>query len=33
MCKSYLIYYRLRPKEQVIEIMDFWHTARREPLL
>jgi plasmid stabilization system protein ParE len=31
LCKSYLIYYRLRPKEQVIEIMDFWHTARREP--
>jgi plasmid stabilization system protein ParE len=29
--KSYLVYYRLHPKEQVIEIMDYWHTARREP--
>ncbi len=31
LCKSYLIYYRLRSEEQVIEIMDFWHSARREP--
>ena len=29
LCKPYLIYYRLHPKEQVIEIMDFWHSARR----
>jgi len=31
LCKSYFIYYRLRRKEQVIEIMDYWHSARREP--
>jgi plasmid stabilization system protein ParE len=30
-CKSYYIYYRVRRKEQAIEIMDFWHSARREP--
>jgi toxin ParE1/3/4 len=33
LCKSYFIYYRLRRDEQVIEIMDYWHSARREPLL
>ncbi len=31
LCKSYYIYYRLRRKEQVIEVMDYWHSARREP--
>jgi plasmid stabilization system protein ParE len=30
LCKPYLIYYRLRPEEKVIEIMDFWHSARRD---
>ncbi len=30
LCKPYLIYYRLRPQERVIEIMDFWHSARRD---
>lgn len=30
LCKPYLIYYRLRREEQVIEVMDFWHSARRE---
>jgi toxin ParE1/3/4 len=29
-CKPYPIYYRRREGEQVIEIMDFWHTARRD---
>jgi plasmid stabilization system protein ParE len=29
--KPYFIYYRVRRNEQVIEIMDFWHSARREP--
>jgi len=33
LCKSYYIYYRVRQKEQVIEIMDYWHSARRERLL
>jgi len=33
LCKSYFIYYRVRGEEQVIEIMDFWHSARREPQL
>ena len=31
LCKSYFIYYRLRREEQVIEIMDYWHSARRDP--
>jgi plasmid stabilization system protein ParE len=30
LCKPYLIYYRLRQDDQVIEIMDFWHAARRD---
>jgi plasmid stabilization system protein ParE len=30
LCKSYYIYYRVRRKE-TIEIMDYWHAARREP--
>lgn len=30
LCKPYLIYYRLRRDKQLIEIMDFWHTARRD---
>ena len=33
LCKSYYLYYRLQRKEQTIEIMDYWHSARREPLL
>lgn len=31
LCKSHYIYYRLERKEQVIEIMDYWHSARRDP--
>jgi len=31
LCKSYYIYYRIQRKEQAIEIMDYWHSARREP--
>ena len=31
LCKSYYIYYRIQRKEQVIEIMDYWHSARRDP--
>jgi toxin ParE1/3/4 len=30
-CKSYYIYYRIQRKERVIEIMDYWHSARRDP--
>ena len=33
LCKPYFIYYRVRRKEQVIEIMDYWHSARREPTI
>ncbi len=33
LCKSYFIYYRLHREEQLIEIMDYWHSARREPLI
>ena len=29
----YLIYYRLRQKAKVVEILDFWHAARRNPEL
>lgn len=31
LCKSYYIYYRIQRKERVIEIMDYWHSARRDP--
>jgi toxin ParE1/3/4 len=31
LCKPYFIYYRVRRDEQGIEIMDFWHSARRDP--
>jgi plasmid stabilization system protein ParE len=30
-CKPYFIYYRFRQEKQVVEIMDYWHSARREP--
>jgi plasmid stabilization system protein ParE len=32
-CKSYYIYYRVDRIEQTIEIMDYWHSARRQPSL
>ena len=31
-CKSYY-FYRLDRKERVIEIMDYWHSARRAPAI
>jgi toxin ParE1/3/4 len=31
LCRSYYIYHRVVRKAQQIEIMDFWHSARREP--
>lgn len=31
LCKSYYIYYRVQRKEEMIEIMDYWHSARRDP--
>jgi plasmid stabilization system protein ParE len=33
LCKSYYIYYRVDRKEHVIEIMDYWHSARRQPAM
>jgi toxin ParE1/3/4 len=30
-CKPYWIYYRLQPEKRIVEIMDFWHSARRDP--
>lgn len=33
LCKSYYIYYRVDRKEQVIEIMDYWHSARHDPAI
>jgi plasmid stabilization system protein ParE len=32
-CKPYWIYYRLQHEKQIVEIMDFWHSARREPYI
>ena len=32
-CKPYFIYYRLVPAKRVVEIMDYWHSARRDPAL
>jgi plasmid stabilization system protein ParE len=32
-CKPYFIYYRLVPARHVVEIMDYWHSARRNPAL
>jgi toxin ParE1/3/4 len=29
-CKPYWIYYRVQRDKQIVEIMDFWHTARRD---
>ena len=33
LCKSYYIYYRVDRTRQTIEIMDYWHSARREPAI
>lgn len=30
-CDPYFIYYRVKPLERVVEIMEFWHAARLEP--
>lgn len=30
-CKPYWIYYRVQPEKRIVEIMDFWHSARRDP--
>lgn len=30
-CRPCFIYYRLQHDEQIVEIMDYWHSARREP--
>jgi toxin ParE1/3/4 len=31
--KPYFIYYRVRQETQTVEILDFWHGARQEPIL
>jgi plasmid stabilization system protein ParE len=31
LCKPYWIYYRVKHETKVVEVMDFWHSARREP--
>lgn len=33
LCKAYYIYYRVDRKDQAIEIMDYWHSARRDPAI
>jgi plasmid stabilization system protein ParE len=33
LCKPYLIYYRVKEREQVVEILEYWHSARQEPEL
>ena len=30
-CKPYWIYYRVQHNKQLVEVMEFWHSARREP--
>ena len=30
-CKPYWIYYRVQHDKRVVEVMEFWHSARREP--
>jgi toxin ParE1/3/4 len=32
-CDPYFIYYRVRHENHLIEVMDFWHSARMEPNL
>ncbi len=32
-CRPYWIYYRIQPEKHAVEIMDFWHSARRDPEL
>ena len=32
-CKPYFIYYRVQHEKRVVEIMDYWHSAQREPEL
>jgi plasmid stabilization system protein ParE len=31
-CDPYFIYYRVRHDDHVIEVMDFWHSARSKPV-
>ena len=33
LCKPHFIHHRVRRDERVIEIMDYWHSARREPAI
>ena len=30
-CDPYFIYYRVHHENRLIEVMDFWHSARMEP--
>ena len=32
-CDPYFIYYRVKSKERAVELMEFWHVARRDPEL
>ena len=32
-CKPYFIYYRVKEREQVVEVLDYWHSAQQEPEL
>jgi len=31
--KPYLIYYRVKADEETVEILDYWHSAQRDPSL
>ena len=31
--KPYFIYYRIHHEKQIVEIMEYWHSARQEPEL
>lgn len=30
-CRPYFIYYRVRSDQRIVEIMEYWHSARQEP--
>ena len=30
-CKPYWIFYHVQHDKRIVEVLDFWHSARREP--
>ena len=33
LCEPYFIYYRIKEPEHLVEVLDYWHSARQEPEL